>query len=359
MKRLAIVIFSILLSASVMGQAKVGTIAASELLTNSSVESIGMAETGVAYSDYSTMFLNPANAGLFAFENKLVATGYLNKPVVGVFDSYSFLTFIPFILKDEGNYKLALGIGDLYNKNSVLVQITTPLYPEGTGEYREVCFKNYSSFVGLGLKSKVVEAAVGLNVKYYKEDVVDISTDGFAFDFGSVLKLKKMLSKEEAQKRSVLSGSIGVSYANVGSDVTFDNIGSYELPKTFRIGTAFSYQLENDYLKTIDITGTIEHESNDYRDDRNKYGLSAAVLEMVALRAGKINSEITTFGFSFSTIGLFKLGSGDKESRDKSGFMKFVSEKLNLVYNYANYNDDEAVLNNERNYHSLTLEYRL
>ncbi|HQF42717.1 MAG TPA: PorV/PorQ family protein [Ignavibacteriaceae bacterium] len=115
------------------------------------------------------------------------------------------------------------------------------------------------------------EISMGLSFKYLYEGILNDEATGFGFDFG----INYVLPYEGATASIVLK--------NVGSMNELRN-ESTKLPAEVRIGTAYTYSLED---TKFDFTGGVEFQK--YLDtDDNHFNFGAEVLynKLIALRAG-------------------------------------------------------------------------
>jgi len=133
------------------------------------------------------------------------------------------------------------------------------------------------------------EISFGVGIKYLYEGMLDNEASGFGFDFGVHYQLPyKGLTASTVLK-------------NIGSMNEFRN-ESTKLPTEFRIGTAYTYDIESSKL---DFTGGIEYQKY-FGSDVNHLNFGAEVLynKLIAARAGyQTGYESESRGFT-AGIGL-------------------------------------------------------
>jgi len=160
--------------------------------------------------------------------------------------------------------------------------VTTPAYPEGTGEY----FRASDYAIGISFARQVTDQfRVGVNGKIIKSYLFnsEVGTNSFAFDIGTLYDIP------------VLRSHIGVSLTNLGKDLTFVN-ETYSLPTALRFGVLVDLVKDemNQVVTTMQITRV-----ND-ADEQYNLGGEYVFNGMFALRGGwkfAYDQEDVTGGF--------------------------------------------------------------
>jgi len=115
------------------------------------------------------------------------------------------------------------------------------------------------------------EISMGLSFKYLYEGILNDEATGFGFDFG----INYVLPYEGVTASIVLK--------NVGSMNELRN-ESTKLPAEIRIGTAYTYSLEN---TKFDFTGGVEFQKYlDTEDNHFNFGAEVLYNKLIAVRAG-------------------------------------------------------------------------
>jgi len=115
------------------------------------------------------------------------------------------------------------------------------------------------------------EISMGLSFKYLYEGILNDEATGFGFDFG----INYVLPYEGATASIVLK--------NVGSMNELRN-ESTKLPAEVRIGTAYTYSLED---TKFDFTGGVEFQKYlDTEDNHFNFGAEVLYNKLIAVRAG-------------------------------------------------------------------------
>jgi len=169
--------------------------------------------------------------------------------------------------------------------------VTTPAYPEGTGEY----FKASDYAISIAYARQVTDQfRVGVNGKIIKSYLYnsEVGTNSFAFDVGTLYEIP------------VLRSHIGVSLTNLGKDLTFIN-ETYSLPTALRFGVLVDLVKDevNSLVTTLQITRL-----ND-ADEQYNLGTEYVFNGIVALRGGwkfAYDQEDFTggFGLKLNSIGV-------------------------------------------------------
>ena len=169
--------------------------------------------------------------------------------------------------------------------------VTTPAYPEGTGEF----FKASDYAVSIAYARQVTDQfRVGVNGKIIKSYLFnsDLGTNSFAFDIGTLYDIP------------ILKSHIGVSLTNLGKDLTYIN-ETYSLPTALRFGVLVDLMKDevNSLVTTLQITRL-----ND-ADEQYNVGGEYVFKGIIALRGGwkfAYDQEDFTggFGVKLNSIGV-------------------------------------------------------
>jgi hypothetical protein len=220
----------------------------------SKYQAMGEASVAVANDIYAT-YWNPA--GLAEIEN--TAVGFTN--VNWILDINLNYVALAKYFEDIGVFGLSatvLSMGDQ--------EITTFEQQDGTGNY----YSAASYAVGLSYARQLTSRfAFGGTVKYLGERIHNEKSEGFAFDFGTLLYT------------GFRSLRLGMSITNMGPELRFTgpdlNVGydaqngeganqpvgaelkttPYELPMTFRLGAAYDIDMRPSSILTL--SGELKH----------------------------------------------------------------------------------------------------
>jgi len=260
------------LSAAGVGGNRSGTVTGQFLKLSTGARAVAMGGAQVAVATgVNSMAYNPA--GILAVKNYGFGATY-TQLYADIQHSY------------VGAAKALPGIGVVGVSVVMLstddMAVTTPAYPEGTGEY----FKASDYAIGVSFARQVTDQfSVGVNGKIIKSYLFnsEVGTNSFAFDIGTLYDIP------------VLRSHIGVSLTNLGKDLTFVN-ETYSLPTALRFGVLVD--LIKDETNTVVTTMQITR-LND-ADEQYNVGGEYVFNGMFALRGGwkfAYDQEDVTGGF--------------------------------------------------------------
>jgi len=282
----------------------VGTSAGNFLKIGLGAKAAGMGESYVTMSeDASSLFWNPG------------ATTRIGRPSV-IFSNIQWLVetnisyvaaTVPFSFGTAGLDVAYFGSGNILE--------TTLERQDGTG--RVVTASDMA--IGLGFARDFTDRlAVGVKIKYIREELAAVSADAFAFDIGSVFTTSFLNDLK-----------LGIAFSNFGTGLRFDGrellvshvvpgsptgkqvpaelqTESWPLPHFFRFGVS------TDVVKTEGLNVHAAYTITDSRDygDRHNVGVAVTVEDIVTVRGGyRFNYDETTFsagagfGFNLENIG--------------------------------------------------------
>lgn len=274
-------------------QSKVGAAGAQFLEIGVGSKYQGMAEASAAtVGDVYAMYWNPA--GLVAVESWQV--GFTN--VDWLLDINLNYVAMAKHFEEVGVFGASVTVLSMGDQ-----EITTVLQQDGTGENY-----NASSFaIGLSFARQLTNRfAFGSSVKYIGEEIGQVNSKGFAFDFGTLLYT------------GFRSLRIGMSITNMGPNLHFtgnalrvpydDRSGDgsnspvdaelrtnpYNLPLTFRLGMAYDWEMGPKSVVTI--AGEFKRPND--QEQVGSLGAQVAFDEKFFLRGGyKINYDEEKLAF--------------------------------------------------------------
>jgi hypothetical protein len=290
-RKFAIILVALLMAGSASADfSKVGASGAQFLKigVGSKYQAMGEASVAVANDIYAT-YWNPA--GLAEIEN--TAVGFTN--VNWILDINLNYVALAKYFEDIGVFGLSatvLSMGDQ--------EITTFEQQDGTGNY----YSAASYAVGLSYARQLTSRfAFGGTVKYLGERIHNEKSEGFAFDFGTLLYT------------GFRSLRLGMSITNMGPELRFtgpdldvgydaqDGQGAnqpvgaelkttpYDLPMTFRVGAAYDIDMGPSSILTL--SGELKHPND--------------------------NEQQVALGAEFGFNGRFFLRAGHKFNYDEEG----------------------------------------
>ena len=162
-----------------------------------------------------------------------------------------------------------------------------------------------------------------------------------------------------------MAPAIGFALKNYGPDMEYI-YSEYPLPNSKILGIAYEFGLRNfvDARRELDAFRVIfayDIEFN-YGDTKEKnIGAEFSLFEFFNIRVGKSSIDGTsnnthTIGYTLSTDRLGKLLLLTQGGVTDSRFIEFITEKLNLEYNFAKESNDFF---DDSTYHELVLSYHL
>jgi hypothetical protein len=274
-------------------QSKVGAAGAQFLEIGVGSKYQGMAEASAAtVGDVYAMYWNPA--GLVAVESWQV--GFTN--VDWLLDINLNYVAMAKHFEEVGVFGASVTVLSMGDQ-----EITTVLQQDGTGENY-----NANSFaIGLSFARQLTNRfAFGSSVKYIGEEIGQVNSKGFAFDFGTLLYT------------GLRSLRIGMSITNMGPDLRFtgnalrvafdDRSGDgsnspvdaelrtnpYNLPLTFRLGMAYDWEMGSKSVVTL--AGEFKRPND--QEQVGSLGAQVAFDEKFYLRGGyKINYDEEKLAF--------------------------------------------------------------
>lgn len=297
-KLLSLLIILVLTGTAWAGNPKVGSAGAQFLKIGVGSKYQGMAEASVATAtDVYAMYWNPA--GLVEVENW--AVGFTN--VNWLLDIDLNYVAVAKRFEDVGVFGASVTILSAGEQ-----EITTVLQQDGTGE-------NYTATsyaIGLSYARQLTARfAFGGGVKYIGEEIGQVDSKGFAFDFGTLLYT------------GFRSLRVGMSIANMGGDLKFrgdaltvgydanEGEGSevpidaelstnpYNLPMTFRVGMA--YDIETGSRSVLTLSSEFKHPNDN--EQKASMGAEFGFDERFYLRGGyKINYDEEKLAFGAGLV---------------------------------------------------------
>lgn len=268
---------------------------------------MGSAYSSVA-NDATSMYWNPAG---ISYMNEVQATFTYTKMFADLNVNY-FGVVIP--AGDYGSFGFnvtALNIGDM--------EVTTEYYPEGTGE----TFSAGSYAFGFSYGRFITQDfAIGVNVKYIRENIFNSSADGIGFDIGTIfntpfygIKFASSITnygskmKMEGEDLLIRHDS---DPQRAGNNETLDayyKTEEFELPLRLQIGISKEFEFLNDQKFVLAVDAIHPNDNNQWV---NIGGELSLFNNLFSLRGGykglflKDNQEGLTLGtginYHFGTL---------------------------------------------------------
>jgi len=203
----------------------------------------------------------------------------------------------------------AMNVGDM--------EVTTELYPEGTGEK----FSAGSYAFALSFARNITEDfAMGANIKYVRENIYNSYADGLAFDIGTIFKtpflgvrfassISNYGSKMQMGGQDLLVRQTA-DPTRAGSNNTLDanlSTDQFELPLRLQVGISRDFQILDQHRLTIAIDATHPNDNNQYVNVGGEFSLFN---DLVSFRGGyktlflKDSQEGLTLGAGIKYDGL-------------------------------------------------------
>ncbi len=325
MKKLVLIIFTILLSFSLVFSAdelsKVGTTMAQFLKLGVSGRGTALGDAYVAVAnDVSALVWNPAGIQ------------HIGKRSFGISHTKLFaditLNFIGFTTPINGMSTFGVSV---VNLNSGDIELTTIDEPEGTGE----TYNTSDLMVGLSYARRLTDRFVlGITVKYIEEKLYHEKASTFAFDIGSqfdtgIYGMRLGMALQNFGGKMQLDGpdldmiledpETGYTQTAGGRMRTLE----WPIPLVYKMGVMMDLMGPNSQIYTSPTNRfSITAEANDPVDHYLRYNLGAEYEwnGMFALRAGyKLNYDEATY----------TLGAGFK--------VNMAGTLLQIDYSYNNY----------------------
>jgi hypothetical protein len=316
MKKILLVIFLLfaLIQSNGLSQVtKTGTSAAKFLSIGIGprANAMGGAFTSVA-NDASALYWNPAGAAaLTDYEAMFTYTSLFKDLDINL--NYTALVIPAGNLGNFGVSVTALDYGDM--------DVTTELYPEGTGEK----FSASSYAFALSYARNITESfSAGITIKYIREKIFNSSADGVAFDVGTIFNTpfwgvkfssiitnygsKLQISGEDLLIRHDIDPTRKGNNESVDAYYKTDK---FELPLKLQIGLSRNFQLFENQRLTITVDAAHPNDNAEYI---NIGGELALFDNMFYLRGGykalflKDSQEGLTLGVGLNyTLGILSI----------------------------------------------------
>jgi len=317
MKKLLLIIFlviALLQNAAICQVTKTGTTAAKFLSIGIGprANAMGGAFTSIA-NDASSLYWNPAGAAsLNKFEAMFSYTSLYKD--LGINLNYVALVLPAGEIGNFGVSVTALNYGEM--------DVTTELYPEGTGEK----FSASSYAFGLSYARNITESFIaGITVKYITETIFNSSANGVAFDIGTIfttpflgIKFSSIITNY-GSKMQMSGEDLLLRYdadeSRKGNNETVDGYyktDKFELPLRLQIGLSKDFQFLKDQRFTISVDAAHPNDNSEYL---NIGGELSFLDDLVSLRGGykglllDDNQEGLTLGVGLNyVLGVFAIG---------------------------------------------------
>ena len=269
-----------------------GTVSEQFLKIPVSARAVGMGGAEVAIAEgVSSIAYNPA--GILSVQGYAFTASYtqwfadINHSFFGVATNVEGIGAI-------GASVIALSTGDM--------AVTTPAFPEGTGEYFRASDYAFSVALARQVSDKF---SVGVNVKYIQSYLYNTTygASSVAFDAGTLYDIPP------------LGARLGLAISNLGSDVKFIN-ETYSLPTALRFGVLFN--VLNEEMNKVQAAFQISRPN----DSNEQYNV----------------------GFEYTFQGIFSARAGYKFAYDAENVTAGIGIKLSLAgltgnvdYGYNNF----------------------
>ena len=353
---LLIVVVTALMSPSVYGQAKVGTMGAEFLGLSPSVRANAMGTAGVALTGHDGAYFNPALVGLFAIEHrgalafypkeangKLKFAPLLKTPL----DHQSVILSLPRQWIPWHN--VTLGVGYYRTRLHWGTQIERTWgtgEPGGTGNVFDLQEYAWHGLTSLAYDGPV-KVAIGLTYKSIHLELGQVQSKTHAFDYGlaASMPLGRFLRFGLLGNRLELTPTVGISWANDGPDMELIS-NTYPLPLIRRLGAAVELGVDRPeqigHWRLIGLTVAGEFEKDLVRDTESQFkaGVELGMAEAIYLRAGRIDRDGSlasqkTAGFGISSRGLLRLASGLISAPSTKRTFRRIADFVSLEFSYA------------------------
>ncbi|QQS36541.1 MAG: PorV/PorQ family protein [Ignavibacteriales bacterium] len=282
---LTLVLFAALQSDGFSQITKTGTTAAKFLSigVGPRANAMGGAFTSIV-DDATALYWNPAGA---ATQNKYTVIFTHSELFKGLDIG---LNYAAIILPIEGLGSLGASVTSL---DFGQMDVTTELYPEGTGEK----FTAASYAFGLTYARNITDDFVaGISVKYIREIIFNSSADGVAFDIGTIfntpfygIKFSSAISNY-GSKMQISGEDLLVRHDSdpdrEGNNETTDayyKTDKFDLPLKLQIGVSKEFQFMEEQSFTLAIDAT---HSNDNSEYLNLGGELSLFNDILCLRGG-------------------------------------------------------------------------
>jgi hypothetical protein len=292
-----------------------GTAAATQLLIPVGGKNFAMSGANTASTKgIDALYWNPAGLGLVTGGEAMFST-------MNYFGDEITINYL------AGAYNVGFGVVGVSFKAFDFgdIPLTTNDDPLGLSG---ATFSPTFAILGFSFAKKFTDAiSFGLNLKYITEEVPSASAEALAFDFG--LQYRNL--------GNIKNLDFGVVANNIGQDMTFEGsaflhegslegsiipdyfyaipIQTFELPTSYSLGLAYTYNIDND--NQVKVAGTFVSENLDA--DRMllgaEYGLMSIFYARLGyqMQPGNTNSDQDVFGLT-AGIGVDYSFSGVKAS---------------------------------------------
>ncbi len=263
---------------------------------------MGGAFTSIA-DDASAMYWNPAGLDLLR-QNQIIFVQ--SNWFVDIKLNYVGAVFKAGLLGTVGVNLTALTMGDM--------EVTTPNYPEGTGDYFSAGMYAFGVSIARHLTQKFV---IGANFKYVREDISNSSAQGIAVDIGTIF-----VTPFYGIRLSTSISNFGTKMQMQGDDLLFqhdpnpnihgDNANlnayyeteRYEMPLRLQLGLSRDFHFLEGQRFTLAVEAAHPNDNSEYLNLGGELGLFH---ERVFLRGGfnslfmKDREEGLTLGVGYHT----------------------------------------------------------
>ncbi len=273
---------------------------------------MGGAFTSLA-NDASALYWNPAGAAnMTDYEAMFTYTSLFKDLDINL--NYAAIVIPAGSLGNFGVGITALDYGDM--------NVTTELYPEGTGEK----FSASSYAFALSYARNITESfTAGITIKYIREKIFNSSADGFAFDIGTIfstpfygIKFSSIITNY-GSKLQIAGEDLLVRHdadpTRKGNNATVDayyKTEKFELPLKLQIGLSKDFQIFENQRLTIAVDATHPNDNSEYI---NVGGELALFDNIFCLRGGyktlflDDSQEGLTLGVGLNyTLGILSIG---------------------------------------------------
>ncbi len=270
---------------------------------------------GGAYSaianDVSAMYWNPAG---IANVNEVQTLFTYTRMFADINVNYFGIVFPAGSIGTFGASITALNVGEM--------DVTSEYFPDGTGEKFDAgsyAFTlTYSRFI-------TQDFAVGVNIKYIREDIFNSSADGIGFDIGTVfntpfygIKFASSISNY-GSKLQMAGDDLLIRHdpdpTRAGNNQTIDayyKTDQFELPLRLQVGLAREFKIMDDHKLTIAVDAIHPNDNNQWV---NVGGEISMFNDLISLRGGyktlflEDTQEGLTLGagIKYDGLGFFKV----------------------------------------------------
>ncbi len=340
-------LIAVLIPTMGFGQAKVGTTPI-YFFQSIAVRAEGMGQAGVALLDDASFYFNPGALGLYAFEECISISPFIQNPEPGYLDNINLLTGHLGIRAERllGLSNFAFGVGYFRHRlesEQFAIASTYQSWCSGVG-YRGVLY-----------------AGVGFAVRKYTDDIESHeSRSAWKYDIGVLLQKplgSPLASASGKRYQPILTPSFGVSYTNFDTDLNTQDI--FHIGLSLLIGV--NYWEPDHQWQVIQITPAYEYDKQDYYSLRHKLGLEVGLAVALYVRAGYVDAQdANTWGFTISSRGIAKtFYIAAKNGQSNPGTLeRFLAYHFNIRYSEA-HNDMYVKSSHKTTSREVTISFRL